>query len=533
MMQKGEKEALSILHHYENTLKVETAKYNGEIVKTYGDGGLILFNSAVKAVQCAINIQQSLQKAPRVPLRIGLHIGEIVRKDHDIFGNGVNIASRIESMGVANSILISADVYNQVKNHPEFKVQFLGSFAFKNVERDIDLYAISNNGLIIPLLKDMKGKGSLIVSKFLSTQNKILVSFLAALIFVIGIIYKNSISNSSIYSGDTSSNLQALDFYLKGELHHKKDSAPAIDTAIVLYNNAIDKDPKFAKAYNGLASAYMRKFLFFDPDTKLEEEAYSAAGKALILDPKLANPHLIRGQFYWSQSHNFAHEEAYNEFNKAIEKDPSFSEAYQQLTLVQVHIGLFDKAIQNAQKSIDLDQGNYKARRLLGEALLFQGNYESSLNEFEKIPDNFAHEHTKSLIALNLIYLDHIEKAKAVLDENLVKYPNSPNLNSVYAIIKSSELQIEEANQLKKLAIEHSKDLIHIHHIYYHLAMASSLMNMKEEAVDWLIKAADTGFPNYPLFESDPIFENLSEHKTYRELLSELEKKWLHFKTLP
>ena len=159
MMQKDEQNALLKLKHYEETLRSKTKKYGGEIVKTYGDGCLLLFPSAVKAIQCAINIQRSLRDEPTVPLRIGVHIGEIVRKGHDVFGNGVNIASRIESMGVANSVLISLDVFLQIKNHSEFEVQKLGSFNLKNVEREVELYAISNEGLTVPLSKDMVGKG--------------------------------------------------------------------------------------------------------------------------------------------------------------------------------------------------------------------------------------------------------------------------------------------------------------------------------------------------------------------------------------
>ena len=159
MMQKNEQIALLKLKHYEETIRLETKQHDGEIVKTYGDGCLLLFPSTVKAIHCAINIQKALRNEPKVPLRIGVHIGEIVRKDHDIFGNGVNVASRIESMGVQNSVLISSDVYIQIKNHPEFQVQKLGSFNFKHVERDIDLYAITNEGLTVPRSEQMMGKG--------------------------------------------------------------------------------------------------------------------------------------------------------------------------------------------------------------------------------------------------------------------------------------------------------------------------------------------------------------------------------------
>ena len=173
MMQADEELALSKLKHFEEVLNIQSKKYDGEIVKAYGDGCLMLFPSAVSAIKCAISIQHDLREAPYVPLRIGIHIGEIVRKDHDIFGDGLNIASRIESMGVANSVLISSDIYFQIKNHPEIKTVKLGDFAFKNIERDITLYAISNDGLTVPLSPDMKGKGKINTSSSVFSKKKI------------------------------------------------------------------------------------------------------------------------------------------------------------------------------------------------------------------------------------------------------------------------------------------------------------------------------------------------------------------------
>ena len=83
-----------------------------------------------------------------------------------------------------------------------------------------------------------------------------------------------------------------------------------------------------------------------------------------------------------------------------------------------------------------------------------------------------------------------------------------------------------------ELALTNSEDLIHVHHVYYQLGVTSAIMNKKEDAIKWLIKAADTGFPNYPLFSSDPYLINLKGFKEYEELLSKLEEKWNYFKTL-
>jgi len=161
MMHEDEKLALSKLARFEEAIKQKSKTYGGEVVKAYGDGCLMLFPSAVGAINCAISIQKSLREEPKVPLRIGIHVGEIVRKGSDLFGDGVNIASRIESMGVSNSILISSDIYVQIKNQSEIRAVKIGDFAFKNIERNITLYGITNDDLTIPLLKNMTGKGTI------------------------------------------------------------------------------------------------------------------------------------------------------------------------------------------------------------------------------------------------------------------------------------------------------------------------------------------------------------------------------------
>ncbi len=194
MMQADEELALSKLKHFEEVIKLQSKKYDGEIVKAYGDGCLMLFPSAVSAIKCAISIQSDLREEPSVPLRIGIHVGEIVRKDHDIFGDGLNIASRIESMGVANSVLISSDIYFQIKNHPEIKTVKLGDFAFKNIERDITLYAISNDGLTVPLSTDMKGKGKINTSSSVFSKKKIRFLWIP-IILILGIFLLYNLSD--------------------------------------------------------------------------------------------------------------------------------------------------------------------------------------------------------------------------------------------------------------------------------------------------------------------------------------------------
>ena len=158
IMQQDESRAITIVKKYQSILRKTSGIHYGEILNDYGDGNLCIFSSAAEAIQCALEIQQQLSLKPFVPLRIGLHIGEILFEDGKIFGDGVNVASRIQSLGQANTILFSEEIQDKIKNVPALRSKFIGSFEFKNVEKPIGVYALTNEGLIIPEAKNMKGK---------------------------------------------------------------------------------------------------------------------------------------------------------------------------------------------------------------------------------------------------------------------------------------------------------------------------------------------------------------------------------------
>ena len=105
----------------------------------------------MQAVQCALAMQQFFCQLPPVPVRIGLHMGDIIINDGHVFGDGVNLASRIESLGVAGSVLISDKVNDELHNHPEFKTLSMGRYQLKNIEREVEVFALDHEGLVIPV----------------------------------------------------------------------------------------------------------------------------------------------------------------------------------------------------------------------------------------------------------------------------------------------------------------------------------------------------------------------------------------------
>ncbi|MEP7107970.1 MAG: adenylate/guanylate cyclase domain-containing protein [Ferruginibacter sp.] len=143
MMQQHESLALIKLNRYKEALKLKVEEFQGEIIQYFGDGGLVIFNNSKDAVNCAAALQEDFQEEPQVPVRIGIHLGDIIYKEGNIFGDCVNITSRIESMGIPGAVLISESVQQQIKNKPEFKLTSLGNFEFKNVDEPMEIFALA------------------------------------------------------------------------------------------------------------------------------------------------------------------------------------------------------------------------------------------------------------------------------------------------------------------------------------------------------------------------------------------------------
>lgn len=133
LMQQNEQLAKAKRRRLKKVLENSVACYNGKILQYYGDGALSIFNSAIDGVHCAVQIQQTLLHEPKVDLRIGIHSGDISIEDDAIYGDGVNLASRIESLAVPGSVFISEKVFDEISNQENLTAREMGYFELKNV----------------------------------------------------------------------------------------------------------------------------------------------------------------------------------------------------------------------------------------------------------------------------------------------------------------------------------------------------------------------------------------------------------------
>jgi len=144
LMSRDEPKAMQLLQRNRKIQKSLAEKFNGEFLKEMGDGTLLSFRSALDAVRCALEIQRSSKDDPDLKLRIGIHLGDVVFKRGDVFGDGVNVASRIEPLADAGGVCVSEQVFQLVRNQPEIKAEFIGEKTLKNVDYPVQIYAITH-----------------------------------------------------------------------------------------------------------------------------------------------------------------------------------------------------------------------------------------------------------------------------------------------------------------------------------------------------------------------------------------------------
>jgi len=147
LMGQGEASAMKAVERNRTIQMPLVEKYGGQWHKDLGDGSLCSFNSSVNAVKCAIEIQNKLKQEVVFKVRIGIHLGDVTFNKGDIFGDGVNIAARIETEAAEGGICISESVYRSIKSHEDIEAVYFGKRKFRNVSEHLALYQIKSSGV--------------------------------------------------------------------------------------------------------------------------------------------------------------------------------------------------------------------------------------------------------------------------------------------------------------------------------------------------------------------------------------------------
>ncbi|MEO6130544.1 MAG: NINE protein [Saprospiraceae bacterium] len=154
LMHINEERALLLRSRHRSILLAQHEKYGGEVLQFFGDGTLSIFHSSVNAVECAVEMQIEYKKDPEVPVRIGIHVGDISYDGTDAFGDGLNVAARIEPICEPGGVYISERIFEDIRNHAWLQAILVGKFQLKNIAGDTPLYAISSKGMALPVVRN-------------------------------------------------------------------------------------------------------------------------------------------------------------------------------------------------------------------------------------------------------------------------------------------------------------------------------------------------------------------------------------------
>ncbi len=453
LMQRDEYLAKSLRDRHRAVLQKEIPDHAGEILQFYGDGTLSIFPSSIQAVKCALKIQSQLQQEPKIPLRIGLHAGDIVYDEEGVYGDGVNIASRIESLAHPGSVLFSSKVMDDVKNQKDLDAKNLGEFLLKNVDAPVKVYALANSPLVVPKVEGMKGKGERIKKS------------LAVLPFV-----NMSIDPENEYFSDgiTEEILNALarvkelkvtartsSFAFKGKILDVREVANQLNVDHIL-EGSVRKSGNRVRITAQLITAHDGFHMWsenFDRELEdiftVQDEIAAKIAEALterLFDRPKRTPKgnsttdnleaynlYLKGNFYWKKWSPEGVRKSIGFFEEAMKLDPDFSLPHSGLASAYVFMGItgnmkgeaFIKAKKAAEKAIALDGQHDGANLAMG---MIKFMYERKPKEARKyfnraLKLNPGSAEGHHYYALFLSYIGEIDQA---LDEIEVAHQLDP-----------------------------------------------------------------------------------------------------------
>ena len=149
-MSKDQDVAFALLEEKQSKFKPLVKEHNGSLIKEMGDGTLSQYPSAIDASKCSVELQKLIKDNDKLNVRVGIHLGDTLFKDGDVFGDGVNIAARLESMSPAGGILVSKNVYDELLSKQGFEGVSLGMQSLKGVGRLVEVYALKDKHLTVP-----------------------------------------------------------------------------------------------------------------------------------------------------------------------------------------------------------------------------------------------------------------------------------------------------------------------------------------------------------------------------------------------
>ncbi|HUR66322.1 MAG TPA: tetratricopeptide repeat protein [Chitinophagaceae bacterium] len=481
MMQEDEQRAKILRDRQRETLEKYIPGHNGKILQYFGDGTLSIFGSAIDAVRSASAIQKELQQDPKVSLRIGLHSGDIVYDKEGVYGDCVNLASRIESLSVPGAVLISDKIHDEVKNQVDIKTVLLGRFNLKNVKRPVEVYAVANEGLIVPTAVQIGVKAG-------SEKSIAVLPFVNMSADPENEYFSDGISEEILNALTRVEGLQVTarssSFSFKGKNEDIRQIGNKLGVSTVLAGSVrkSGKRMRITAQLINTADGYHVWSEVYDSDledifevqdeislkilTRLKENFNGPEKKEHIIKPSTGNIEAynlyLKGRFHWNKSNPEEIKKAIKNFEEAIAIDPSFALPYCALSYCYSFMGsaglippgeAYPKAKDYTLKAIELDP-NHAESYLSLAAIKFYHNWdfegaEASLEKALSLSLNSSlinQVHGWYLIAKG-DFEKAIEKMQQAVVLDPLSLPLLCNLADAYAFADRFDEAIEQYNK--------------------------------------------------------------------------------------
>jgi serine/threonine protein kinase/TolB-like protein len=330
-------------------------------------------------------------------------------------------------------------------------------------------------------------------------------------------------------------NGEAYDAYLRGLWHLKQRSSPIVQAragmrrlAVQEFQRAVVLDPNFALARAALASAYTQQYFYDATDQGLDQKAFAEITQALATDPTLAEAFLARAQLQWTAAQGFPHEAAVSDLVRATSINPNLADAYLELEKVYYHIGLTDHAVKAHEQVNRLDPFQAETSNRAFRALVDARRIEEVRLEMERQAHLGPYARGEALVLMG-----RLEDARQLLSASRITVSADreydPGGFALLGVVHARLGNREEAARIVARAIpgaDNRSALSHMHHAQFNIGATLALLDKPDDAVRWLTRAAEEGYPSYPKFSSDPNLAKLKGHAAFEALIAQLHKKW-------
>lgn len=519
--QTNEDLSLQLLEEHDALLRPLFASHGGRVVKAMGDGFLVEFASALQATRCAIAIQEALHErnvtrpaAEGIRLRIGVHVGDVVHRQGDLFGDGVNVASRIAPLAEPEGVCISAQVYDHVWNKVHFPLLSMGKQALKNVRVPTEVYCVGfpwsqvrpeeprpvdrTRIAVLPLTNISPDPADAFFADGMTEELIFTLSRIRGLrvIAQTSVMKYKGTQKSVAEIGQELRVATVLEGSVRKVDHRVRINLQLVDTQSEehLWTEAYDRQLEDVLAIQSEIARKVAEVL----EVKLvaSEERRLQAKAARDVDIYML---YLKGRHFWNQRSESGLKRAIEIFQDVIEADPTYALAYAGLAdcysvlASQGHIPVHEavpKAKEAAQRALELDENLAEASASLALIeWLFERDVEKASARFKvAIEQNPNYATARHWYANLLSDLGRTSEALAEMKRALALDPLSPIINMALSAVLWESGQFSEALDQHRRAQALAADFVE-----GHLSLASVLQTAGkwEEAEAELVKALE------------------------------------------